>query len=902
MGMNINNVSMDYFLRGVDAAKPKDASSFAKAPEDKQPNAGQRADDPGAKTGKLVAQLDVLLLKAAKESTNSVDGKTVKKVFQQLVDCGAISRDSLKLLEQTATTAAKTLKALDKFTGQQLASAFDARGDFNAATKPGKAVKAAVEAQQTLADLLAQLGKRLDALDRHKDEVRANVPEFNGVRADVRDKVEEMRAICDRRATEIVNLAYQMKDFATHLAAHRQNADPNVVAILKAKVDELLPRQALAMHGTADALASVDEGVTARLRPVAEKIEAFRSSPSGAITAAKLAELQSDVHTMKSAIADIRENGVARNEAGDSMAVAKDIVEALEKEVAKVEALFKTARRDVARKICENHIETAKSLICTDTASEQKFAGKRPQFRLLREMRDKLLESMAAYMDAALAMYDAPSQELADKMNAAANSLRQRAQAVRDAAANIPSSKSPDEREMQMLVESCFNVKPMVSSFLSSGMKLCRGDRFFTGAEALAVFEGKISASSLVEARARGLGDADVDPANEDANIVSERRLGAGSAGTVYELQRSDGTSVVFKGEAESRTGLAHLAAGDGQNYEECQQTVNLNFATRKAAETLGMGDLVVGYSAGAHKGVFGFYMEKAKGMSARSFEKGLSSPSPDAGLSADQIRSLPAAQKQRVKADLMRQLNRLQWLDLLTGQNDRHGSNYFVHVDPKTLKVTVKGIDNDACYSQMRIGATRFGFDESSSMNFRKVLRKIAEGVDKGNVEAECEQMLKDPGIGKDKKGNYIVDAAKIKNKAVVFALMKVRGAVSVALPDKIDRETYNALIALKSGPARKAYLDMLMQRVSKGCCIAATSRLNDLIAHAEKLARENKVLDAADWLKAQDVPLASGDLPYRRLNGSMVEIGGDVAKRVNRGVCPSYFTRDGLDKLFPA
>ena len=175
MGMNINNVSMDYFLRGVDAAKPKDASSFAQpAGAPAQANAGQRADDPGAKTGKLVAQLDVLLLKAAKASTNSVDGKTVKKVFQQLVDCGAISRDSLKLLEQTATTAAKTLKALDKFTGQQLASAFDAHGDFNAATKPGKAVKAAVEAQQTLADLLAQLGKRLDALDRHKDEVRAN--------------------------------------------------------------------------------------------------------------------------------------------------------------------------------------------------------------------------------------------------------------------------------------------------------------------------------------------------------------------------------------------------------------------------------------------------------------------------------------------------------------------------------------------------------------------------------------------------------------------------------------------------------------------------------------------------------------------------------------------------------
>ena len=37
MGLSINNVSMDYFLRGVDAAKP---SSSAKATEDKQVKEG----------------------------------------------------------------------------------------------------------------------------------------------------------------------------------------------------------------------------------------------------------------------------------------------------------------------------------------------------------------------------------------------------------------------------------------------------------------------------------------------------------------------------------------------------------------------------------------------------------------------------------------------------------------------------------------------------------------------------------------------------------------------------------------------------------------------------------------------------------------------------------------------
>ena len=59
---NINNVSMDYFLRGVEAAKPQGAQPGAPAPEDA--NAPVAQEPQGA--GKLVSQLDVLLMKAAK--------------------------------------------------------------------------------------------------------------------------------------------------------------------------------------------------------------------------------------------------------------------------------------------------------------------------------------------------------------------------------------------------------------------------------------------------------------------------------------------------------------------------------------------------------------------------------------------------------------------------------------------------------------------------------------------------------------------------------------------------------------------------------------------------------------------------------------------------------------------
>ena len=68
MGLSINNVSMDYFLRGVDAAKPTSsvkASASAKASS----SAKATEDTTAANAGELMSQLDMLLVKAAKAST-----------------------------------------------------------------------------------------------------------------------------------------------------------------------------------------------------------------------------------------------------------------------------------------------------------------------------------------------------------------------------------------------------------------------------------------------------------------------------------------------------------------------------------------------------------------------------------------------------------------------------------------------------------------------------------------------------------------------------------------------------------------------------------------------------------------------------------------------------------------
>ncbi|MBR2354792.1 MAG: hypothetical protein IKA69_00215, partial [Kiritimatiellae bacterium] len=125
-------------------------------------------------------------------------------------------------------------------------------------------------------------------------------------------------------------------------------------------MDDLLPRQALAMHGTADALATVSKDISGRLRPLAEKIDAFKQNPNASLAGDNYLALQSDIRTMKAAVADIREHGIQVG--GGRMMVAKDILQALIKEVAQAEELFKTARHDVKQRMLDNFINTADTL------------------------------------------------------------------------------------------------------------------------------------------------------------------------------------------------------------------------------------------------------------------------------------------------------------------------------------------------------------------------------------------------------------------------------------------------------------------------------------------------------------------------------------------------------------
>ncbi len=490
------------------------------------------------------------------------------------------------------------------------------------------------------------------------------------------------------------------------------------------------------------------------------------------------------------------------------------------------------------------------------------------------------------------------------KLNALIADFVKKSQTMQAAARKGLDSKEKIPPEFKAIVKRAKNSAPLVVGLISIIRTMRSSERLLTGSEAMSLFKGAVTVSSVVESRVRGLDEADVDPANEDANIVSSSQFGQGNGGKVYLLKRTDGTEVIFKGETESRTGLAGLSAANGKAYGNEQQTVNLNIAARKAAEALGMGEMIVKYTAGTHKGVFGFFMDKAKGRPAGTFAKQADqAPTPEAGLSASEIAALSPEQKRRIKAGLQRELNRLQWLDLMTGQMDRHGGNYFVHIDRDTHKVTVTGIDNDAGYSQMRTGAVTFKLDADRTAKFKLNLGTIAKtlGHPTGGKDGP-NPLMKEPGITVRQDGGITVDGSKIQNRSIAAALRRTLGAQTIVVPDKIDRQTYEALMALKSDPARKAYLDSIRPRLNEECYRAAVSRLDDTIAQAERLGREGKIIENEPdgWLDVQEPERRTDEIFLENKNGQMQGLGESVSFKANITMCPSYFSRDKLGEMF--
>ena len=183
-----------------------------------------------------------------------------------------------------------------------------------------------------------------------------------------------------------------------------------------------------------------------------------------------------------------------------------------------------------------------------------------------------------------------------------------------------------------------------------------------------------------------------------DANVAKRPSLlGVGGFNAVYEVDYNDGTSRVFKplDAPDMVRPLDWTFAGEATGINPYDpQFAMRNLATSRLADELGF-DVIAGTQLGYHAvplpsvpgrppqmtaPQLGLVMDRAPGRLGESF------------FTADpDVFEAPEARKE---------LTKLQLLDALTAQGDRHAQNYFIQRRPNGgIKVT--GIDNDVCFGE---------------------------------------------------------------------------------------------------------------------------------------------------------------------------------------------------------
>ena len=362
---------------------------------------------------------------------------------------------------------------------------------------------------------------------------------------------------------------------------------------------------------------------------------------------------------------------------------------------------------------------------------------------------------------------------------------------------------------------------------------------FHSGVYLAKAFEGGVSIAALRECYARNI-DPEYMELRADPGALAERRtLGSGAANTVtlcaFRDRRGRRTDLVFKPEYPARLGMGGMNLA-GMGYGGKFHVLHLNLAAAEVAGAMGMQELMPESRAGTFEGRFGLFMSKAPGRTARDMAAAkISSPN------SEENRRMRAELRENqamdsARANLQRELCRLEWLDLLSGQLDRHPDNYMVDINTRTGAVQVTGIDNDAAFGAALVGAGKL---DLSKLDLP--LRDLKRGLEKAGLTLD-EAAFHPPDP-------YILDLGKKGGAAFV------RGTLSwnqLHIPSLIDRQSYDALMAIN----KDDYYARLEKHLDKDQVAAAMSRLDSAQALAEELQRSGKVVEDAQWGQGQLKP----------------------------------------------
>lgn len=796
-------------------------------------------DDPRQAQAHIFANLDRMLLKAAGDA--SALGKVLTTMRSGIAKLDQAQRTKLDGIADQVQAAMTKVSA---YSGKQVADAIvkdDITGvfDWDMNNPVGEAIHDALE---KLAQLSEELG---ETLNFHLPPDASD---------ELRDALEDAILMTDRRAAEFQEIICEFADMK-----EKDGDDPEVAKRLAKTVESLIPEKSLKMYDTA----KVAEDFKNTLMPLAEEIDALAAQAEHQIKQEDLMNIRRRLGETSNALTHLETTHIQENRPLDStlFASARSVIASLN---AKLGNFYEDAKRSSMVNFVEKTFSAPDIPILGEQFSEVFKSA-------MRDVADAV-EAQAQLKAAAMAYIDNPDEEHRKTMEEIADRLakcgpsakRALRNAKNDAQLKAQFAEAAAKMDFDAQIDALLlaiggagGVKTQTARLVAMQELSAKKSSldFLTNKTLRAAFEGEIAFTTLVETRMRGLPDVDADPALDSSNAVSEKAIGSGLVNTVYEVAFKDKTtkaetSYIFKPEAPGRQGLETVAIG-WESYEANQMVAQLNMAAQRTAETLGVEDVMTKTSVGAFKGQFGMFMEKAPGKEAAKFNSKDQPVEPDS-LNAEEIRNLANEDYEKVVGQLMRKSNRLEWFDLIAGQGDRHNHNYMVGVNKK-CEVTLKGIDNDACFVPSWRGPGIFRIRGQQAKLFRSKLSQI-KGLfcaDRKEREENRTRFDKDPGLTVRLDDGYDIDVSKIKSPELLHCVKMSLGIQSPRIPDYIDEELYDKLVALESGPAREAYIDSMKERLSERQIWALKDRLDEAINLAKRLKQEKKVISADDWLK---------------------------------------------------
>ena len=353
--------------------------------------------------------------------------------------------------------------------------------------------------------------------------------------------------------------------------------------------------------------------------------------------------------------------------------------------------------------------------------------------------------------------------------------------------------------------------------------------------DCLALLEGTRRLSTAVEAQVwneKGHHDKELN----GAVLIGCKPLGKGTFNAVKlcTFAKPDGTTVqrVFRPDSGARRSIKKGAIALFLSEPGDFSGFSYSRASERVASIFECEDVFPRTTFGALNGEPGMFLEVAPGKEGSFFR----------GTRPANVQKDPLGAKKGVETagKIARKLNRLQWLDCLTGQVDRHMNNLMIGIGADK-DVSVKGIDNDECFPDVYLGNGLLVFDNA--------LDAVASGAlppghcDPQEVNGLLADLSSFPTLRSyvKHKGKIVLDMAKLPLSARIKQMEYFK---NFGLPDHIDKVLYRKLKSVKPETYAKSLRGQNLTENQIAAAVARFCLVRDSIDQ-----KKVKVYDANDW-----------------------------------------------------